>query len=289
MKNIHILPTDKPSRLFDFMTKLMLIDKVCTNEGNMNMHIYITSDEEIKDGDWCLPYYHGFINTDEEEIYKVKNGDFYHEDKKIILTTDQALIADGVQGIDNELLKRFIENPECEFVEISYGLLKPFQSADKGYMIHFPDDGVLEEPGEDYTVVHLKHCYQGEYEDGCKYGEDSCPAKPLEVSEQENCCTPIGQIKKYVDCVGCDRKPEDEKVEEALSQKLQELTNCELQGLDEQSFQNGYANGFVNGAKWQAERMYNEEEILEIFHKFSDYLPLHYEFLVKEQFKKEVI
>ena len=25
--------------------------------------------------------------------------------------------------------------------------------------------------------VHLKHCYQGEYEDSCKYGENDCPAK----------------------------------------------------------------------------------------------------------------
>ena len=25
--------------------------------------------------------------------------------------------------------------------------------------------------------------------------------------EQNNCCTPIGQIKRYVDCKGCDRKP----------------------------------------------------------------------------------
>jgi hypothetical protein len=27
------------------------------------------------------------------------------------------------------------------------------------------------------------------------------------MSKKENCCTPAGQIKRYVDCVGCDRKP----------------------------------------------------------------------------------
>jgi len=37
-----------------------------------------------------------------------------------------------------------------------------------------------------------------------------------EESKQENCCTAIGQIKRYVDCVGCDRKPEKLTVEEAL-------------------------------------------------------------------------
>lgn len=25
---------------------------------------------------------------------------------------------------------------------------------------------------------------------------------------QEKCCTPEGQIKRYVDCIGCDRKPD---------------------------------------------------------------------------------
>jgi len=25
--------------------------------------------------------------------------------------------------------------------------------------------------------------------------------------EQQDCCTPAGQIKRYVDCIGCDRKP----------------------------------------------------------------------------------
>jgi hypothetical protein len=41
-----------------------------------------------------------------------------------------------------------------------------------------------EEPKQDYSGVHLRHCYQGEYEDGCKYGEDDCPAKPLEPKQE---------------------------------------------------------------------------------------------------------
>lgn len=30
--------------------------------------------------------------------------------------------------------------------------------------------------------VHIRHCYKGEYEDSCKYGERDCPAKPEETS-----------------------------------------------------------------------------------------------------------
>ena len=32
------------------------------------------------------------------------------------------------------------------------------------------------------------------------------------LPKQENCCTPEGQIKRYVDCIGCDRKPKPERM-----------------------------------------------------------------------------
>jgi len=32
------------------------------------------------------------------------------------------------------------------------------------------------------------------------------------LPKQENCCTPEGQIKRYVDCIGCDRKPKQERM-----------------------------------------------------------------------------
>jgi hypothetical protein len=38
--------------------------------------------------------------------------------KKIILTTDQDLIADGVQAIDDTFLEWFVKNPSCEKVEV---------------------------------------------------------------------------------------------------------------------------------------------------------------------------
>jgi len=38
--------------------------------------------------------------------------------KKIILTTDQDLIKDGVQAIDDEFLEWFVKNPSCEWVEV---------------------------------------------------------------------------------------------------------------------------------------------------------------------------
>ncbi len=44
----------------------------------------------------------------------------------------------------------------------------------------------IELPSDDYCGVHLRHCYQREYEDCCKYGEDDCTAKPLETHKQQD-------------------------------------------------------------------------------------------------------
>jgi hypothetical protein len=44
---------------------------------------------------------------------------------------------------------------------------------------------------------------------------------------------------------------------------------------------------FIEGAKYQQEQMYSEEEVMNMFHNLSMHLPLHYEFLVKEQFKNK--
>jgi hypothetical protein len=114
MKNIHLLPTDKPSKL--------CIDNSC-NELNYseveglsskhitNQHIYITNDEKPKSGDWCF-------NPKTNKIVKVgHHGHYGYSSKKIILTTDPDLIENGVQPIDDEFLEWFVKNPSCEYVE----------------------------------------------------------------------------------------------------------------------------------------------------------------------------
>jgi hypothetical protein len=89
--------------------------------------LFITSDEEIKEGDWCL-LDHNVGISEGYEVLKcdeadTENGWYSFGDmktgrcKKIILTTDQDLIADGVQAIDDEFLEWFVKNPSCERVE----------------------------------------------------------------------------------------------------------------------------------------------------------------------------
>jgi hypothetical protein len=121
MKNVHILPTDKPSRLYksiDNELSFTDIEFEQTNNFNTNQNIYITSDEEIKQGEkgWLLENSCNVLNVCEFDCSKGIGG-IYPSDKKIILTTDQDLIADGVQPIDDEFLEWFVKNPSCEEVE----------------------------------------------------------------------------------------------------------------------------------------------------------------------------
>jgi hypothetical protein len=130
MKNIHVLSTDKPSRLVKNGKGLLLVEipKSYTFFGNtVSANIYITSDEEIKEGDWCLDM-ECFSETRQnwEEVFIYKSvGEDHWDNKKIILTTDQDLIDDGVQAIDDDFLEWFVKNPSCEFVETIYGLFNP--------------------------------------------------------------------------------------------------------------------------------------------------------------------
>jgi hypothetical protein len=112
-RNLWVVPTDKPSRLhFDgklFISTNTQISREINSivEGR---NIYITNDEEIKEGNWLL---------NPNGIFKVKPNYINCNPtyKKIILTTDTDLIKDGVQSIDDEFLEWFVKNPSCEFAE----------------------------------------------------------------------------------------------------------------------------------------------------------------------------
>lgn len=112
MKNVHVLPTDKPSRLhFDDKLFLSTSPQISKNINSIveGRNIYITSEEEIKVGDWVITPTNDII-----QWAKV----FQPDGKKIILTTDQVLISNGVQPIDDEFLDWFVMNPSHQDVMI---------------------------------------------------------------------------------------------------------------------------------------------------------------------------
>ena len=101
MKNVHLLPTGEKFA------------------GISAENIYITSDEEIKYGDWCLDLINNTIYVATKVVvHNLKSLEYEQYIKKITLTTDQDLIKDGVQAIDDDFLEWFVKNPSCEQVKV---------------------------------------------------------------------------------------------------------------------------------------------------------------------------
>jgi hypothetical protein len=84
--------------------------------------------------------------------------------------------------------------------------------------------------------------------------------------KQENCCTPEGQIKRYKDCIGCDKKPKQEMAGKAFYESADKVIIVKRQETLEEAakkyavnksssdiFRKAHAKDFIAGAKWQAE------------------------------------
>jgi hypothetical protein len=211
MKNIHVLPTDKPSRLHlgdngNFVFGMVRTSIESRNNAFTNKHIYITSDEEIKEWDWVISNYGELIKISYKGSKVKENVNEFC--KKIILTTDQDLIKDGVQAIDDEFLEWFVKNPTCEYAHIGFIAHNDIRE----YKIIIPQ----EEPKQEIELI--------------------------------NGFIPTSFFNKQ------------ETLEEAAG-KLYPLTG-EV-GIDHRNYLR--KEGFINGAKYQAERMYTLEQISKDF------------------------
>ena len=127
MKNLYILSTDKPSKLSDCHDNKLHLDDVRYLKNYLN--IYITSDEQIKDGEYgvCLNLIReGFkshqavfkMGSEQRQAMEDLGGQVKAEVLKVVLTTDQDLIKNGVQAIDDEFLEWFVKNPNCREIEV---------------------------------------------------------------------------------------------------------------------------------------------------------------------------
>jgi hypothetical protein len=67
--------------------------------------LFITSDEEIKEGDW---YFNNTGSAIEKLTYRLPSGGAFC--KKIILTTDQDLINNGIEQISEDTLLKIVEH-----------------------------------------------------------------------------------------------------------------------------------------------------------------------------------
>jgi hypothetical protein len=211
------------------MKNVHLITKEQEGADVLHQYLYITSEEEIGEGDWYLIEFNGLKITQcnsVEELISIEGRD---DCKKIILTTDPDLI--GVQPIDNEFLEWFVKNPSCESVEVFHQLHKD----EPLYKIILPQ----EEPKQ------IK-CYCGH-------------------------------------TITCDCEPLQETIEEA-AKKLYPITGEYF----DKEFYMVKRLAFIEGAKWQSERMYSEEDLHNAFYNGWLYRGENYSFpkAKKEWFKQ---
>lgn len=119
MKNIHLIPTDKPSRLYLIKDKLKLSPLKFTNDeevGWLTQHAYITSEnEDINENDYIITK-DGRLVQVSYLLSKDLDGA-----SKVVIASDPDLIADGIQSIDDKFLEWFMKNPSCESVEVKKG------------------------------------------------------------------------------------------------------------------------------------------------------------------------
>ena len=225
MKNIHIIPTHKQSKL-GYISELnryhIFTNREDPNEIGDNLayyrNIYITNDEKPKEGDFAYHKIFGIgkiVSVDKKECFvtipKRLKGLTYNpwrrnipDIQKIILTTDQDLIKDGVQAINDEVLEWFVNNPNCDEVET----LK-FANSVTSYV---------------YKIII-----------------------PKEESKQET-------------------------LEEAAEDNVKNSVGLHYFG-NENSLENlSRKHYFKEGAKWQQERSYNEEEVYSLMDEYQLWL-----------------
>jgi hypothetical protein len=221
------------------MKNVHLITKEQEGADVLHQYLYITSDEEIKVGDWYLIEFNGLKITQcnsVEELISIEGRD---DCKKIILTTDPDLI--GVQSIDDEFLEWFVKNPSCESVEIE----------NKKVLVGWEPDYTYEDLGIDGS----KNVYHNFYKIIIPQGE-----------------------------------PKQETLEEAAEKLYPENWESIMEGQhDSNSYER---NAFIKGAKWQAKRMYSEEDLHNAFYNGWLFRGENYSFPKAkkewfEQFKKK--
>jgi hypothetical protein len=333
MKNIHVLPTEKPSMVIKSKHKktyyLYSIEEFKDIENFReydsknwdSQHIYITSDEEIKEG------YAFHLKTQEvlklkgvgeksKEIFHSKGFSYPEECEKIILTTDQDLIKDGVQSIDDEFLEWVVKNPSCEFVGVEkyHGINTSIAEVNA-----ISGDGSLNWEGKsdlrDYKIIIPKEDWllnnpQCKQIESCsKSLSKKCICTKEEPTLEEEYLK--DELKKYdgIDVVVLNKqefpkqniidnwleKNGDPEIHKQVEQEAKEL--CEQETLEEAA-KNFYPpittdlicspklvrDAFIVGAKWQQEQIGKSEFLQRLRATISDAEARR---LIFEQFKKE--
>jgi hypothetical protein len=263
MKNIYLIPTDKPSRLWtnNLRRRLELDEFPEQHPNNIAKHIYITSDEEIKEGDWTLmfdDFGNLFLCDKPQQYLGIEKGHHLNKGlRKIILTTDQDL--DEVQAIDDEFLEWFVKNPSCKEVEVeSMVNMIQFTPREFIYKIIIPQ----EESFEMY-----KHLYGKSVEMNDRFESKHIWSEELALKNKGR-WIPKEEPKQEARVFGGkDDKTFwiDKPVQKGHPDYKETIEEAAEDFYEENAHDITFLKLVEFGAKWQAKRMYSEEDLREAF------------------------
>lgn len=229
-KNCWIIPTEKPSKLYEFVNKIYL--NTIPKEYYKKFHLYITSDIKIKKENLpCYVLYNKSVQYIDqinvlEEVNKECTG-------KIILTTNPDLIKDGVQEIDNEFLEWFCSNPSCEFVKLKdVKLLLEDGFFTYGYKIIIPQ----KEPKE---LIDLEIAVKLEEVEREEREQEPCNNCGKSLREQMKGCNEITCYRQFLN--------KQETLEEAAKRAWLDYNKTNSNFT--------FSSVFALGAKWQTENI----------------------------------
>jgi len=255
MKNLYLLPTDKPSKLYKVKGKYFIDEYPVQSVNTGNQYIYITNDSDIIVKDYVV------VSCPEVNIEEVRivtgyyNEQFLFDDKsqihmdyckKIILTTDEDLIQNGVQAIDDDFLEWLVKNPSCEEVEVvsnyrvKSGTIEEHKQGVAGYEYY---EYKIIIPQEEPKPIH-------KFNNG--RGATLCVKCYVIISEG---------ITEELYCEKCKLKQEtlEEAAENHINNDL-DLYESLVDGHISYDIGMDLLNNlFINGAKWKEERMYSDE------------------------------
>ncbi len=252
MKNIHVLPTPNPSRIISSNKEFTLLKNYTTDKRCQN--IYITSDEEIKEGDWHLAWL-----RDSWEVLNYMPSIGYRKEClgkevcKIILTTDQDLIKDGVHAIDDEFLEWFVKNPSCEEVEINSVIILKESRDETDYpeFDYYNYEIIIPKEEPNYNMKQETIAEMERLEEEPKQETLEEAAEMYARTHTDTSVFRTTHIRDFI--------------EGAKWQQEQYSTEEKHIGHTINEFDKTYIKGFNDGSKWQQERRFSEEDMKSAF------------------------
>ena len=131
-----MLPTDKADASIWMNTLGNIEYDPIRRAQEKGQHLYFTTDDEIKEGDWCLMFWDGGEVASEPQQYLPENGHVLNRNlRKIIATTD------------SEFVNQQYTKEELGYEPIKYGLPQP----SKAFIEKYCEEGGIDEVDVEYN------------------------------------------------------------------------------------------------------------------------------------------